>query len=90
MARSVQPLIWLSALLNCALTLEYGTLTLLITNQGVAISRKELLEKVWDIHYEGASNVIDTVILTLRKKLRDKAILIQSVRGIGYRFIGAE
>lgn len=70
--------------------LEYETLTLLITNQGVAISRKELLEKVWNIHYEGASNVIDTVILTLRKKLRDKAILIQSVRGIGYRFIGAE
>lgn len=70
--------------------LEYDTLVLLITNQGIAISRKELLEKVWDIHYEGASNVIDTVILTLRKKLRDKAILIQSVRGIGYRFIGAE
>ncbi|WP_372883133.1 winged helix-turn-helix domain-containing protein [Psychromonas sp.] len=70
--------------------LEYGTLTLLINNQGVAISRKELLEKVWDIHYEGASNVVDTVILTLRKKLRDKASLIQSVRGIGYRFIRAE
>jgi len=70
--------------------LEYETLALLIANQGIAISRKELLEKVWDIHYEGASNVIDTVILTLRKKLRDKAILIQSVRSIGYRFIGTE
>mgnify|MGYP001457168688 CR=1 FL=1 len=70
--------------------LEYGTLTLLISNQGVAISRKELLEKVWEIHYEGASNVVDTVILALRKKLRDKAVLIQSVRGIGYRFVRSE
>jgi len=67
--------------------LEYGTLELLITNRGVAISRKELLKEVWDIHYEGASNVVDTVILSLRKKLDNKSVLIQSVRGTGYRYI---
>jgi len=70
--------------------LEYATLDLLISNRGVVLSRKELLEKVWQIHYQGASNVVDTVILALRKKLRDKAMLIQSVRGIGYRFIAGE
>ncbi|NRA56181.1 MAG: winged helix-turn-helix domain-containing protein [Gammaproteobacteria bacterium] len=67
--------------------LEYGTLALLIDNEGVAISRKSLLDKVWDIHYEGASNVVDTVVLSLRKKLGNRAHLIQSSRGIGYRFM---
>ena len=67
--------------------LEYSTLTLLITHQGDAVSRKELLEKVWRIRYDSASNVVDTIILALRKKLGGKAIYIQSVRGIGYRFV---
>ena len=66
--------------------LEYNTLLLLITHQGIAISRTELLEKVWNIHYDSASNVVDTVVLALRRKLADKADFIQSVRGIGYRF----
>lgn len=70
--------------------LEYATLALLISNQGVVLSRKELLEQIWQIHYQGASNVVDTVILSLRKKLRDKAMLIQSVRGIGYRYIASK
>ncbi len=70
--------------------LEFQTLSLLISNQGVALARKEILDKVWDIHYEGASNVVDTVILSLRKKLGEKAVLIQSVRGVGYRFVGSE
>ncbi len=67
--------------------LEYNTLTLLITHQGNAVTRKELLEKVWRVHYDSASNVVDTLILALRKKLADKAIHVQSVRGIGYRFV---
>jgi DNA-binding response OmpR family regulator len=63
---------------------------MLIIHQGAAVSRKELLEKVWEIYYNNASNVVDTMILALRKKLADKAILIQSVRGIGYRFISSD
>jgi len=67
--------------------LEYGVLSTLIANEGIAISRTELLEKVWDIHYDGASNVVDTVVVSLRKKLLDKASLVQAVRGVGYRYI---
>jgi len=67
--------------------LEYGVLSTLIANEGIAISRTELLEKVWDIHYDGASNVVDTVVLSLRKKLFDKARLVQTVRGVGYRYL---
>lgn len=67
--------------------LEYGVLATLIANEGIAISRTELLEKVWDIHYDGASNVVDTVVMSLRKKMFDKASLVQAVRGVGYRYL---
>jgi hypothetical protein len=67
--------------------LEYGVLSTLITNEGVVISRTELLDEVWDIHYDGASNVVDTVMVNIRKKLGTKAVLIQAVRGVGYRYL---
>ncbi len=45
-----------------------------------------MLKSVWGIDYEGASNVVDTIILSLRKKMQGKARMIQSVRGTGYRY----
>ncbi len=66
--------------------LEFGTLELLFSNEGAAVTRKELLKQVWGIEYEGSSNVVDTIIRSLRKKLDDKAHIIQSVRGVGYRY----
>lgn len=66
--------------------LEFGALTLLEQKRGVAVSRKELLKVVWGIEYEGTSNVVDTIIVSLRKKMHDKAQLIETVRGIGYRY----
>ncbi|SEG58392.1 winged helix-turn-helix domain-containing protein [Vibrio hangzhouensis] len=70
--------------------LEFGTLYMLVENKGSAISRKSLLSQVWGIEYDGASNVVDTIILSLRKKMKSKAKLIQSVRGTGYRFTDSE
>ncbi|WP_245884018.1 winged helix-turn-helix domain-containing protein [Vibrio albus] len=67
--------------------LEFGTLELLMNNQGIAVSRKELLRKVWDIDYEGSSNVVDTIVRSLRKKLYEQSSAIQSVRGVGYRYM---
>jgi hypothetical protein len=66
--------------------LEFGTLEMLVENQGCAIARKTLLKEVWGIEYDGASNVVDTIILSLRKKLQHKSTVIQSVRGTGYRY----
>jgi DNA-binding response OmpR family regulator len=40
---------------------------------------------VWEQHYDGGSNVVDVVIRALRKKLGDKASMIEIVQGIGYR-----
>ncbi len=67
--------------------LEFGTLEYLLNDNGSAVTRKELLKQVWGIEYEGSSNVVDTIIKSLRKKLDDKANIIQSVRGVGYRYL---
>jgi hypothetical protein len=66
--------------------LELGTLELLIRNPEAAVTRKDLLKDVWGIEYEGSSNVVDTIIRSLRKKLHDRSTAIQSVRGVGYRY----
>jgi len=67
--------------------LEFGTLALLTDSPGVVISRTDILDKVWDIHYDGASNVVDTTLVGLRKKLGTKAKLIETARGVGYKFV---
>ncbi|GAB7218837.1 winged helix-turn-helix domain-containing protein [Vibrio comitans] len=67
--------------------LEFETLALLISHREEVVSRKHLLKEVWGIKHDGSSNVVDTIIGSLRRKLGDHSKLIQSVRGTGYRFI---
>jgi hypothetical protein len=70
--------------------LEFGVVALLVENEGDPVSRTQLLAEVWDIHHEGSSNVVDTVIAGLRRKLGNRAGCIESVRGVGYRYQGPE
>src|SRR5213594_3483551 len=51
------------------------------------IRRTELLEKVWDLHFDPESNVVDVHVGNLRRKLREAAgvELLQTVRGVGFR-----
>jgi DNA-binding response OmpR family regulator len=51
------------------------------------IRRTELLEKVWDLHFDPESNVVDVHVGNLRRKLRETAgvDLLQTVRGVGFR-----
>lgn len=50
------------------------------------IRRTELLEKVWDMHFDPESNVVDVHVGNLRRKLRESACdgLVQTVRGVGF------
>jgi hypothetical protein len=66
--------------------LEFETLRYLHEREGMAIRRDELLDNVWGDTYAGGSNVIDVVVLSLRKKLGSRAACLQTVRGTGYRF----
>ncbi|WP_338447892.1 response regulator transcription factor [Niallia oryzisoli] len=64
---------------------EYELLLFLMEHQHQALSREQLLEKIWGIDYIGSLRTVDTHIKTLRMKL-GLADYIQTVWGIGYKF----
>ena len=69
---------------------EYELLKLFLTNVGRAYSRDELLEKIWGYEYYGDTRTVDVHIRHLRMKLKGFSEVcdgIETVRGIGYRFI---
>ena len=65
---------------------EFDLLEYLMLNRGVAVSRNELLDKVWGYSYAGDTNVVDVYIRYLRAKIDDPfhMKLIHTVRGVGY------
>lgn len=65
---------------------EFEILAYLAENRGLAISREQILNALWDYPYYGDARTVDTHIKKLRLKLGDKADYIQTVRGVGYRF----
>lgn len=67
---------------------EYDLLLYLVVNAGVALSREQILDKVWGLDYFGGTRTVDTHIKRLRKKLGASAEYISTVRGHGYRFEG--
>ena len=68
--------------------LEFGVMKSLARRQGRIASRVDLLEEVWGHTSDATSNVVDTVIHGLRQKLGDRAGVIETVRGAGYRYAG--
>lgn len=65
---------------------EYELLIYLITNEGIALSRDNILDNVWGVDYYGDIRTVDTNVKRLREKLLDKANYIITVRGSGYKF----
>ncbi|GAB4260657.1 response regulator transcription factor [Thermincola ferriacetica] len=65
---------------------EFELLLYLTENAGRALSREQILNAVWDYDYFGDVRTVDTHIKKLRLKLGEKSYLIQTVRGLGYRF----
>ena len=65
---------------------EYELLLFLIENKGIALTREDIIQKVWNYDFLGDGRTIDTHIKTLRNKLGDCGNYIKTVWGIGYRF----
>jgi heavy metal response regulator len=66
---------------------EYSLLECLLLHADQVLTRTQILEHVWDVHYSGDTNIVDVYIGYLRRKL-DHGFgvrLIQTVRGFGYR-----
>ena len=67
---------------------EYHLLTVLMENKGKVISRSKLLLEVWDINFDTGTNVVDTYISYLRRKVHTETFQgIKTVRGIGFQMI---
>ncbi len=65
---------------------EYDLLVYFISNKGIALSREQLLNNVWNYDYLGNDRTIDTHIKMLRNNLKEYRDLIITVRGMGYKF----
>lgn len=65
---------------------EFEILTYLIKNQSIAISRDQLLSKIWGYDFFGDDRTVDTHIKMLRNSLGPYRDLITTVRGFGYKF----
>lgn len=65
---------------------EFALLELLMRRQGEVLPRSLIASQVWDMNFDGDSNVIDVAIRRLRMKIDDayEPKLIQTVRGMGY------
>jgi len=66
---------------------EFDLLVLLIKNRGNVMTRERLLESVWELSTQIESRTVDVHIRTLRQKLGEYEKNIETVRGVGYKFI---
>lgn len=72
---------------------EFVLFSELAGHQGEALTRSELLSKVWGTGFDGEPNVVDVYVGYLRNKLRvlsGEDVTIQAVRGVGYRLVVAK
>jgi DNA-binding response OmpR family regulator len=65
--------------------LECGVMAALHARAGRPVSRADLLERVWGYGSDASSNVVDAVVVALRRKLGEHAGALETVRGTGYR-----
>ncbi len=65
---------------------EFELLAYFMENQGVALSRENILNQVWNYDYYGDARTIDTHVKKLRNKLGERGDYIQTIWGMGYKF----
>ena len=64
---------------------EYELLRLFLSHPGMAFSREQLLQTVWNTEYAVETRTVDMHIRTLRQKLGEYGRYIETIRGVGYR-----
>ncbi|MFE0023662.1 response regulator transcription factor [Amycolatopsis sp. NPDC059021] len=66
---------------------EFGLLEFFLRRPGAALTKNEILNHVWDAHYEGDENVVEVYVGYLRRKIDTPfgTHTIETVRGVGYR-----
>lgn len=66
---------------------EFSILSYFLTNPQSVISKRELLDELWDMNYEGDPNIVEVYVRRLRQKLDPllHTSAIETIRGVGYR-----
>ena len=59
-------------------------------NPGLVLNREQLLNRVWGYDYFGDTRTVDVHVAHLRDKLTDSGIVIETIRGIGYKLVRME
>jgi DNA-binding response OmpR family regulator len=84
----IDPVARQAKLASTSLTLtgrEYALLLHLVHRGDRIVKRSELLAHVWGLKFDPGSNLVDVHVSRLRDKLGDRAWMIETVRGVGYR-----
>jgi DNA-binding response OmpR family regulator len=63
---------------------EFNILKLLALNKNIVVSKEKILEEIWGYYDEENNNLVEVYINYLRKKLKNSAQNIETVRGVGY------
>ena len=66
---------------------EFELLCMFLSHPGMVFTREQLYTQVWQMDYIGDSRTLDTHIRTLRSKIDDYGKMIETVRGVGYRWV---
>ena len=66
---------------------EFAVLEQLVRSAGEVVSKREIVEHVWDLHFDGDLNIVEVYVRSLRRKLDEPfdRRSIETVRGAGYR-----
>ncbi|MCL2865823.1 MAG: response regulator transcription factor [Lachnospiraceae bacterium] len=67
---------------------EFDLLEKLMCNQGIVLTREQLLGDIWGYDFDGETRTVDVHIRTLRQKLGEEGDIIETIRGVGYRVGG--
>jgi two-component system, OmpR family, response regulator len=69
---------------------EYSVLEYLMRHYGTVVSKSDIVRAVWDTNYDGDENIVEVYVRYLRRKvdLPFSGNSIETVRGVGYRFVG--
>jgi len=69
---------------------EFELLCYLFRNEGIVMTRDDILSNVWGYEFDGESRTVDVHIRTLRSKLGSAGRFITTVRGVGYKIGGSD
>lgn len=69
---------------------EFDLLLAFAENVGIVMDRERLLNRVWGYDYYGDTRTVDVHVAHLRDKLGESGLAIETIRGIGYKFVMTE